>query len=98
LCAASEERYDYEGFEDVETAAEQGIDVAFAQFRGFIAPGGISDEARDYWIEQAQAYAETDEFAAYIEDNLLQSRVEYGDDFTAYLAENEQEIREALDL
>ncbi|GAA4510588.1 Bug family tripartite tricarboxylate transporter substrate binding protein [Brevibacterium yomogidense] len=98
LCAASEERYDYEGFEDVETAAEQGIDVAFAQFRGFIAPGGISDEARDYWIEQAQAYAETDEFAAYIEDNLLQPTVEYGDDFTAYLAENEQEIREALDL
>lgn len=98
LCAASEERYDYEGFEDVETAAEQGIDVAFAQFRGFIAPGGISDEARDYWIEQAQAYAETPEFEAYIEDNLLQPTVEYGDDFTAYLAENEEEIREALDL
>lgn len=98
LCAASEERYEYEGFEDIETAAEQGIDVAFAQFRGFIAPGGISDEARDYWIEQAQAYAETDEYQAYIEDNLLQPTIEYGDDFTAYLGENEDEIRQALDL
>lgn len=98
LCAASEERYEYEGFEHIETAAEQGIDVAFAQFRGILAPGGISEEARDYWIEQAQAYAETEAYTTYIEDNLLQPTVEYGDDFRDYLAENEQEIREALDL
>jgi putative tricarboxylic transport membrane protein len=39
LCAFAEERYDYEELADIPTATEQGIDVAFAQFRGVIAPG-----------------------------------------------------------
>jgi putative tricarboxylic transport membrane protein len=98
LCAAADERYEYEGFTDIETAAEQGIDASFAQFRGVIAPGGISDEAREYWIEQAQAFAETEEYQTYVEENLLQTTVEYGDDFAAYLGENEAEIQEVLGL
>ena len=45
LCAYSEERYDYEELKDIPTAKEQGIDVAFAQFRGVLAPGGITRRA-----------------------------------------------------
>jgi len=33
------------------TAKEQGIDVIGANWRGFYAPGGISAEAYDYWVE-----------------------------------------------
>ena len=45
LCAYADERYDYEELKDIPTASEQGIDVAFAQFRGVLAPGDISDSA-----------------------------------------------------
>ena len=96
LCAYSEERYDYPELEDIPTAAEQGIDVAFAQFRGVIAPGGLDDSARDYWVEQMEAVLETDEYQTYIEDNFLQPNTAAGDDFTAYLEDNNALLEEVI--
>lgn len=96
LCAFSEERYEYEQLADVPTAAEQGIDVAFSQFRGFIAPGGISDEAREYWIAAAETYAESDAYRSYIEDNMMQPNALFGDDFVAFLEETNADVQAAL--
>ena len=96
LCAYAEERYDYPELKDIPTAAEQGIDVSFAQFRGVIAPGNISDSARDYWIEQMEAVLETDEYKAYVEDNFLQPNTAAGDDFTAYLDNNNSLLEEVI--
>jgi putative tricarboxylic transport membrane protein len=98
LCAYSEERYsDYEELADIETAKEQGIDVAFAQFRGVIAPGGISDEARDYWIKTMEAAVETDEYQTYIEDNYLQPNTASGDEFVEYLEGNNELLKQVLE-
>lgn len=96
LCAYADERYDYPELEDIETAAEQGIDVAFAQFRGVLAPGGISDSATDFWVEQMEAAVQTDEYNTYIEDNFLQPNTAAGDEFTAYLEENNAELQEVM--
>ena len=97
LCAYSEERYsDYEELADIETAKEQGIDVAFAQFRGVIAPGGISDEARDYWIDTMKAAVKTDKYQQYIEDNYLQANSAAGDDFVEYLKGNDEQLKKVL--
>ncbi|WP_448002497.1 tripartite tricarboxylate transporter substrate binding protein [Agromyces bauzanensis] len=92
LCALSEERYEYEELADVPTAIEQGIDVSFAQFRGFIAPGGISDEAREYWIDAAKQFAESEAYTAYIEENLMQANAIYGDEFVDYLEQNSADL------
>jgi putative tricarboxylic transport membrane protein len=96
LCAYSEERYDYEELKDIPTASEQGIDVSFAQFRGVLAPGGISDSAKEFWIEQMEAAVETDEYKQYIEDNFLQPNTAAGDDFSAYLEENNAQLSEVM--
>lgn len=96
LCSFSEERYQYEAIADVPTAAEQGIDVAFAQFRGFIAPGGLTDEQTQFWIDAARAFAETDAYDQYIEANLMQPNVLYGDDFAEFVAGNEADLATAL--
>lgn len=97
LCAAADQRYEYEDLADVPTAQEQGLDVSFAQFRGVLAAGGISDEARDYWIGVAQEYAETDSYLQYVEDNKLQADPVFGDDFTEVLRENDEILRRLLD-
>jgi putative tricarboxylic transport membrane protein len=96
LCAFSEERYDYEQLADIPTAKEQGIDVAFAQFRGLLAPGGISDSAKDYWVKAAKDFEKSDAYTAYVEDNFMQPAPEYGDDFTAYLDANNTELEKAI--
>ena len=96
LCAVAETRYEFEALADIPTAKEQGIDVAYAQFRGFIAPGGISDEAKAYWIAAAEAFAETDEYATYLADNLMQANALYGDDFADYLASNSAALESVI--
>lgn len=96
LCAFSDERYDYKQLADIPTAKEQGIDVAFAQFRGFIAPGGISDEARDYWIAAAKKFEKSDAYTKYIEDNVMQANTAYGEDFATYLKKNNEDLKKVL--
>jgi putative tricarboxylic transport membrane protein len=96
LCAYADERYDYPELKDIPTASEQGIDVSFAQFRGVLAPGGISDSAEAYWVEQMEAAIETDEYTTYIEDNFLQPNTAAGEDFSAYLEENNAALEEVM--
>lgn len=96
LCAVAETRYEFEALADIPTAKEQGIDVAYAQFRGFIAPGGISDEAKAYWIAAAEEFAQTDEYEAYLADNLMQANALYGEDFADYLANNSAALESVI--
>ncbi|KIC39692.1 Bug family tripartite tricarboxylate transporter substrate binding protein [Leisingera sp. ANG-M7] len=39
-------------FADFPTAKEQGVDAIGANWRGFYAPGGMSDEAYDAWVSK----------------------------------------------
>ncbi|GAB2467627.1 putative tricarboxylic transport membrane protein [Conyzicola lurida] len=96
LCAFADERYEFEALADIPTAIEQGIDVSFAQFRGFIAPGEISDDAKEYWIAAGEAFAETEAYDTYIADNLLQPNAVYGDEFVEYLAGNTSDLEKVF--
>ena len=82
---------------DIPTAIEQGVDVSFAQFRGLIAPGGISDEAKAYWIEQSKKFAESDAYKEYIDSNMMSADALYGDDFADYLGSNSAKLKAVLD-
>jgi putative tricarboxylic transport membrane protein len=96
LCAVSEERYTYDELKDIPTAAEQGIDVSFAQFRGFIAPGGISEESKQFWIDAAKEYEQSAEYTEYIESNYMQANPQYGDEFVEYLAGNTADLEKVF--
>lgn len=96
LCALAPERYTYEALADIPTGLEQGIDVTFAQWRGFIAPGGLSDEERQFWIDKAKAFAETEAFSDYIESNMLQPQIVYGDEFVSYLEDYRDKLEQVL--
>lgn len=96
LCALADKRYEFEALKDIPTATEQGIDVSFAQFRGFIAPGNITAEQKQYWIDAAKKFEQTDGYKKYIEENLLQANAVYGDDFKTYLAGNAEDLTKVL--
>lgn len=97
LCVLAPERYTYEPLADVPTGVEQGVDVTFAQWRGFIAPGGLSAEAKQHWIDAAKEYAKTDAYTEYIESNLLQPDVAYGDEFKSFLDDYNKDLKRILD-
>jgi putative tricarboxylic transport membrane protein len=92
LCVLGSARYTTPLLADIATATEQGVNVSFAQFRGWIAAPGISQDAIDYWIEVGKAYAETPEYTAYLDSNVMQANVLYGDDFRDYLEKQEADL------
>jgi putative tricarboxylic transport membrane protein len=96
LCAFSEKRYDYPELKNIPTAREQGVDVAYAQFRGLIAPGDISGSEKQFWIEAGRKFAGTDAYTRYVRENYLQPSAAYGDDFGAYLDQSNVQLAKAL--
>jgi putative tricarboxylic transport membrane protein len=96
VCAFAEQRYDHGELQGIPTAAEQGIPVSFAQFRGVLAPGGITEEQRTFWVETLRRAIETQEYRSYVEESYLQPITAPGDEFVAYLNENRALLEEAL--
>ena len=96
LCSFSDKRYTYDALKDIPTAEEQGVDVSFAQFRGFIAPGGISEDAKKFWVDAAKKFESSDAYKKYIGENMLQANAVYGDDFGAYLEGNNAALKSVL--
>lgn len=96
LCAVAPERYEFDELAEIPTAIEQGIDVAFAQFRGVIAAGGISDEHKNFWIETGKAWEQEESYMDYIDSNYMQAEALYGDEFKTYLDEYNENLKIAL--
>jgi putative tricarboxylic transport membrane protein len=92
LCVLGSDRYEYPLLADIPTATEQGVNVSFAQFRGWIAAPGISQEAIDYWVEIGKQYAESAGYAKYLEDNVMQANLLLGAEFEAYLAKQAKDL------
>ncbi|MGH3354288.1 MAG: tripartite tricarboxylate transporter substrate binding protein [Nocardioidaceae bacterium] len=96
LCVFAPQRYDYPELADIPTAEEEGIDVSFAQYRGLIAPGGISEAERQGWVEAARKFAQSPAYDKYIETNYMQPKTAFGDDFGTYLTKSNDVMAQVL--
>jgi putative tricarboxylic transport membrane protein len=80
---------------DFPTAKEQGVDVIGANWRGFYAPGGMSDEAYDYWVKAIADMYATDDWKTVMQHNGLAPLALSGAEFQSFVAQNVADI-EAL--
>lgn len=96
LCAFAPKRYDYPDLKDIPTAKEQGIDVSFAQYRGLIATGGITDAEQAGWVKEAKKFAKSPAYTKYVHQNYLQPVTAFGDDFGAYLKQNSETLAKVV--
>jgi putative tricarboxylic transport membrane protein len=83
-------------FPDVPTFAEQGADMEFINWRGFFGAPGLSDEARDGYIAALRRMTETPEWEAVRARNGWTNIWYEGDDFTQFLTDQEDEMREMM--
>ena len=75
-------------FASFPTAKEQGIDVIGANWRGFYAPGGMSDDAYAYWTDAvAKTYA-SDEWKQVMAANGLAPLDMTGAEFQSFVQES----------
>nr|WP_314142872.1 tripartite tricarboxylate transporter substrate-binding protein [uncultured Rhodococcus sp.] len=73
-----------EGF-DVDTFIEQGYDVDLVNWRGIVAPPGISDEDRQTLIDIVSEMVETEQWATAVERNRWKESVLTGAEFGEFL-------------
>lgn len=73
-------------FADFPTAKEQGIDAVGANWRGFYAPGGMSDAAYDYWADAIKTVYDSDEWKEVMAANGLAPLDLSGKQFEEFVA------------
>lgn len=74
-------------FADLPTAKEQGIDAVGANWRGFYAPGGMSDDAFGFWSGAISKLDASDEWKKVQTQNGMVPLDITGPDFTAFVAD-----------
>lgn len=91
IAVLSDERV--EGFEDVPTAKEQGVDITAMNWRGVYVPKDISDEDYQKWVERIKQVGESEEWQKVMTENGLAPYAIYGADFEKFVADNIAQIQ-----
>lgn len=81
---------------DIPTLQESGIDVELANWRGFVAPPDISDEARTCMIQAIEMATESETWQATLENFGWNDFFLGGDEYGAYLEEENARVTELL--
>jgi len=81
-------------FADFPTAKEQGVDAIGANWRGFYAPGGMSDEAYNAWVEKIGTLYASDEWKGIMAANGLAPLDLQGAEFQEFVAASVQKIQD----
>ncbi|KQU32507.1 Bug family tripartite tricarboxylate transporter substrate binding protein [Rhodococcus sp. Leaf233] len=85
-----------EGF-DVETFIEQGYNVDLVNWRGIVAPPGISDEDRQTLVDIVTEMVQTEQWATAVERNRWKESVVTGDEFGEFLEVEQARITGILE-
>ncbi len=92
VAVLSEERV--EGFEDVPTAKEQGVDIVAMNWRGIYVPKDISDEDYQKWVDMLGKVAESEQWQTVMTENGLAPYTILGADFQTFVDENIAQIQD----
>ncbi|NJQ07313.1 Bug family tripartite tricarboxylate transporter substrate binding protein [Streptomyces lonarensis] len=77
---------------DTPTLIEQGIDVALPNWRGLVAPPGITDEQRRELIDIVEEMAQTPEWQDALDRNKWVDALLTGDEFAAFISEDQARV------
>ena len=91
LAVMSEERIP--AMADVPTTTELGFETIFPVWRGLVAPGEMSDEAYDFWVDALGEVEASDEWIAARDENGLAPLRLLGDDFQTFALDAVDDFR-----
>lgn len=81
---------------DAPTFKESGIDLEFTNWRGIVAPPGISDADRDKVIAALKKMHDTDEWKAALKTHGWTDAFITGDEFGTFLKDQDQRVADVL--
>lgn len=85
-----------DALKDVPTLKSSGIDLVFTNWRGIVAPPGISDADKKVWIDALTKMHESDEWKAELTKRGWTDAFVTGDQFAAFLTEQDKSVADLL--
>lgn len=81
---------------DAPTLMESNIDLEFSNWRGLVAPPGITDEAKARWITTLEKMHGTEEWKKALSDNGWTDAFITGDEFSTFLTDQDKRVSDVL--
>ncbi|GAA3329125.1 tripartite tricarboxylate transporter substrate-binding protein [Paeniglutamicibacter sulfureus] len=81
---------------DAPTLKESDIDLEFSNWRGLVAPPGISDEAKARWIATMEKMHASEEWKAALKTNGWTDAFITGDEFSTFLTDQDKRVSDVL--
>jgi putative tricarboxylic transport membrane protein len=94
LAVSGEQRQD--ALKDVPTLKESGIDLVFTNWRGIVAPPGISDADKQTWIDVLTKVHDSDAWKAELTKRGWTDAFVTGDQFATFLTEQDKAVADIL--
>jgi putative tricarboxylic transport membrane protein len=96
LAIFSTQRRPEEALADIPTAQEQGVDVVYTQFWGVGGPANLDPAVAAWWADKFQKAAATEQFQAWLGENLYRSDMVTLAEAGEYFAREQQTFRDVL--
>jgi len=97
LAVSGADRLTGESVREVPTLTESGVDLVFTNWRGVLAPPGISEERRAELIAYMEEMHDSPEWQQALVDNGWIDEFKTGDEFTTFLEEQDARVASTLD-
>ncbi|GAB3800188.1 tripartite tricarboxylate transporter substrate binding protein [Micromonospora zhanjiangensis] len=81
---------------DVPTLKGSGIDLVFTNWRGIVAPPGISDADRKVWVDALTKMHDSDEWKAELTKRGWTDAFVTGDQFATFLTDQDKSVADLL--
>ncbi|MER7371590.1 tripartite tricarboxylate transporter substrate binding protein [Streptomyces lanatus] len=94
LAVTSEKPID--ALKDAPTLKDSGIDLVFTNWRGIVAPPGITDEQKKTWIDSLTTMHDSKEWQAQLKKNGWVDAFATGDEFGTFLTEQDKAVADLL--
>jgi putative tricarboxylic transport membrane protein len=85
-----------ESLPDVKTLKEQNVDLTFTNWRGIVAPPGITDAQKQNWVKVLDAMHATQGWKDALAKNGWTDAYLTGDQFSTFLTEQDKRVADVL--
>ena len=96
LAVSGEERYPDGPLADIPTLTEEDVDLVFLNWRGVLAPPGISQERTDELIGYLQKMHDSQGWKDQLAEKGWTDDFKTGDDFAAFIDEQDERVSGTL--
>jgi putative tricarboxylic transport membrane protein len=81
---------------DAPTLTDEGVDLVFANWRGIVAPPGISEDDTQKWVDAITEMHDSESWQAALEENGWTDAFITGDDFGSFLDEESSRVEDVM--